>query len=135
MAEIDVAERVLTAAGMEARGILAITQDLEVKARLISNTDAAVLRGCFGAPTMFVGDQMFFWSRSYPIYRKGPTIKLARENNKQKNRLAAAPSLIKWGLHHGISLSNKSTLRAGFHQFILCSGIRGQRKIHFRPKI
>ena len=60
MAEIDVAERVLTAAGMEARGILAITQDLEVKARLISNTDAAVLRGCFGARTMFVGDQMFF---------------------------------------------------------------------------
>jgi 2-hydroxychromene-2-carboxylate isomerase len=60
MAEIDVVERVLTNVGMDARGILAMTQDSEVKARLISNTDAAVVRGCFGAPTMFVGDQMFF---------------------------------------------------------------------------
>jgi 2-hydroxychromene-2-carboxylate isomerase len=31
-----------------------------VKARLIANTEAAVARGVFGAPTCFVGDEMFF---------------------------------------------------------------------------
>ena len=34
--------------------------DPEVKAKLIANTEEAVARGVFGAPTMFVGDQMFF---------------------------------------------------------------------------
>ena len=32
----------------------------EVKERLRQNTDEAVARGAFGAPTMFIGDQMFF---------------------------------------------------------------------------
>ena len=32
----------------------------EVKARLVANTEEAVARGVFGAPTMFVGEQMFF---------------------------------------------------------------------------
>jgi len=34
--------------------------DAEVKAALRATTDEAVERGVFGAPTMFVGDQMFF---------------------------------------------------------------------------
>ena len=34
--------------------------DPAVKQRLIDNTDEAVRRGVFGAPTMFVGDAMFF---------------------------------------------------------------------------
>jgi 2-hydroxychromene-2-carboxylate isomerase len=34
--------------------------DPEVKARLIANTEEAVARGVFGAPTCFVGDRMFF---------------------------------------------------------------------------
>ena len=34
-------------------------QDPDVKAKLISNTEAAVERGVFGIPT-FVGDQIFF---------------------------------------------------------------------------
>jgi len=36
------------------------TQDAEVKGKLISNTQAAVERGLFGAPTMFVDGEMFF---------------------------------------------------------------------------
>ena len=39
---------------------MASTQDPDVKAQLISNTEAAVAKGCFGAPTMFLDDQMFF---------------------------------------------------------------------------
>ena len=34
--------------------------DQNVKDKLISNTENAVKKGAFGAPTMFVGDQMFF---------------------------------------------------------------------------
>ena len=34
--------------------------DPEVKAKLIALTEAAVARGVFGAPTMFVGNEMFF---------------------------------------------------------------------------
>ena len=34
--------------------------DPAVKQQLKDNTDEAVARGVFGAPTFFVGDQMFF---------------------------------------------------------------------------
>ena len=50
----------LKAAGFEPDAFMALVGDAEVKARLIANTDAAVARGVFGAPTCFVGDQMFF---------------------------------------------------------------------------
>ena len=39
---------------------VARASDPEVKARLRANTEEAVSRGAFGAPTMFVGDEMFF---------------------------------------------------------------------------
>jgi 2-hydroxychromene-2-carboxylate isomerase len=35
-------------------------QDDGVKKALIAQTEAAVSRGVFGAPTMFVGDEMHF---------------------------------------------------------------------------
>jgi 2-hydroxychromene-2-carboxylate isomerase len=50
----------LKAGGFEPDAFMALVGDAEVKARLIANTDAAVARGVFGAPTCFVGDQMFF---------------------------------------------------------------------------
>ena len=34
--------------------------DQNVKNKLISNTENAVQKGAFGAPTIFVGDEMFF---------------------------------------------------------------------------
>jgi 2-hydroxychromene-2-carboxylate isomerase len=55
-----VVARVLTAAGLPAEQILAATQDPEVKAELIANTEQAVSRGVFGIPTFFVGEEMFF---------------------------------------------------------------------------
>ena len=45
---------------MDARAILELTQDANVKAELAANTDAAVARGAFGIPTFFVGQAMFF---------------------------------------------------------------------------
>jgi 2-hydroxychromene-2-carboxylate isomerase len=50
----------LKAAGFDAEAFLALVGDAEVKAKLIANTEAAVARGVFGAPTCFVGDEMFF---------------------------------------------------------------------------
>ena len=38
----------------------ALAADAEVKARLRATTDEAVARGVFGAPTVFVGEHMFF---------------------------------------------------------------------------
>ena len=60
MDEPEVAAAVLTAAGLDANAILAATQDPEVKAELVANTDAAAARGTFGIPTFFVGDEIFF---------------------------------------------------------------------------
>jgi 2-hydroxychromene-2-carboxylate isomerase len=52
--------QVMQRAGFDAEALLALVNDPEVKARLVANTEEAVARGVFGAPTMFVGDQMFF---------------------------------------------------------------------------
>ena len=50
----------LTQAGLDPQAILAFTADPAVKDALKNNTGEAVRRGAFGAPTMFVGDAMFF---------------------------------------------------------------------------
>lgn len=50
----------LDASGFAPDAFLALAGDAEVKARLIANTEQAVARGVFGAPTFFVGDAMFF---------------------------------------------------------------------------
>ena len=60
MGDLNVVTRVLSDVGLNGQQIIAGTQDPEVKAGLISNTEAAVARGCFGAPTMFVDGDMFF---------------------------------------------------------------------------
>ena len=46
--------------GFDPERVLALTADPEVKAQLIANTDDAVARGAFGAPTFFVGTEMHF---------------------------------------------------------------------------
>ena len=38
----------------------ALAADPEVKTQLVANTEEAVRRGAFGAPTFFVGERMFF---------------------------------------------------------------------------
>jgi 2-hydroxychromene-2-carboxylate isomerase len=50
----------LSEAGFDAEAFVTLVADPEVKARLIATTEEAVGRGVFGAPTFFVGDQMFF---------------------------------------------------------------------------
>ncbi len=50
----------LVEAGFDVAEIFALANDVEIKAALKANTEAAVARGVFGAPTVFVGDAMFF---------------------------------------------------------------------------
>ncbi len=50
----------LVDAGFDAAEVFALANDVEVKAALKANTEEAVARGVFGAPTVFVGEAMFF---------------------------------------------------------------------------
>ncbi|RZI41978.1 2-hydroxychromene-2-carboxylate isomerase [Herbaspirillum sp. HC18] len=50
----------LQRSGFDPQEVLAIIQDPAVKEKLRAETEAAVERGIFGAPTMFVGDEMYF---------------------------------------------------------------------------
>ena len=47
-------------AGLDGKAMVAHTDDPDVKARLVSQTEEAVARGVFGVPTFFVGDEMFW---------------------------------------------------------------------------
>ena len=51
---------VLAKAGVDAEAFATLVADPEVKAALVAQTEQAVARGVFGAPTCFVGDEMFF---------------------------------------------------------------------------
>ncbi|OBY58088.1 2-hydroxychromene-2-carboxylate isomerase [Pseudomonas sp. AU12215] len=50
----------LAEAGFDPQALLALTAEQEVKDALKANTEAAIKRGMFGAPTFFVGNEMFF---------------------------------------------------------------------------
>jgi 2-hydroxychromene-2-carboxylate isomerase len=50
----------LQQAGLDGAALVARTQEPDVKARLLKNTEDSVARGTFGSPTFFVGDEIFF---------------------------------------------------------------------------
>ena len=58
--EPDVIGQVLGDAGLDPAELMNRIGEQTVKDQLIANTEEAVNRGVFGAPTFFVGDQMFF---------------------------------------------------------------------------
>jgi 2-hydroxychromene-2-carboxylate isomerase len=60
MDDPEVAMKAFTASGLKPEKLFARAQEPEVKAKLIENTQSAVERGAFGAPTFFVGREMFF---------------------------------------------------------------------------
>lgn len=60
MDDPEVIATFLSSNGFDGPALLARTQEPEIKARLIANTEAAVARGAFGVPTFFVGSEMFF---------------------------------------------------------------------------
>ena len=60
MGDAAVAGEVIARAGYDARDIVDLASAPDTKAALKANTDEALSRGAFGAPTMFVGSEKFF---------------------------------------------------------------------------
>lgn len=59
----DVIKNVLQAQrGLDADAILALSETDEIKKKLKSNTEEAIERGAFGAPSFFVGEELFWGS-------------------------------------------------------------------------
>ena len=56
----DLLGKLVADVGLNALEVLAATDTPEIKDRLRANTTDAIERGAFGAPTIFVGDQLFF---------------------------------------------------------------------------
>lgn len=56
----EVLASVVTAAGLEGPRLVARADEPAVKQRLKANTDEAIQRGVFGAPTFFVDGEMFW---------------------------------------------------------------------------
>ena len=56
----EVVAAIAASVGLDGAALLAATQDAAVKDILRANTEEAVKRGAFGAPTFYVGEQMFW---------------------------------------------------------------------------
>ena len=66
MDDPEVVRAVLEASQLPADAIFRRSQSPEVKAQLISNTENSVARGVFGAPSFFVGDELYFGKDALP---------------------------------------------------------------------
>ncbi len=60
MDDLEVIARAFEESGLPGPGILAGTQDPEVKQALIANTNRSVEMGTFGSPTFFVDGEIYF---------------------------------------------------------------------------
>ena len=60
LADEAVLKSTIDAAGLDGAALLARSKDQAVKDTLRKNSEEAVERGAFGAPTFFVGDEMFW---------------------------------------------------------------------------
>jgi 2-hydroxychromene-2-carboxylate isomerase len=60
LADPAVLGQVLQAAGFDPQALLALAGEPAVKEKLKATTEEAVRRGVFGAPSLFVGDELFF---------------------------------------------------------------------------
>ena len=73
LGDIGELSTVLAKAGLEGEAFAALAADPEVKAALVAQTEQAVARGVFGAPTCFVGDEMFFGQDRLDFVREAAT--------------------------------------------------------------
>lgn len=60
MGQAEVVAQVLTEAGLDSEQVFTHAGKPEIKDALKASTEEAIARGVFGAPTLFVGDEMFF---------------------------------------------------------------------------
>lgn len=64
-----VACRMANEAGLDGPALVAGAQAVEAKERLKQNTEEAVSRGAFGAPTFFIGKEMFWGNDRLPLIK------------------------------------------------------------------
>ncbi len=69
VADPGVVRALLADAGLDAEASLARAQSEPLAARLKADTQAAIERGVFGVPTLFVGDQMFWGNDRFELAR------------------------------------------------------------------
>jgi 2-hydroxychromene-2-carboxylate isomerase len=67
VADPAVVRELLTGAGLDADAALARAQSDELAARLKADTQAAIERGVFGVPTVFVGNEMFWGNDRFEL--------------------------------------------------------------------
>ncbi len=67
LSDLGVLTGVLQRIGMGAEESLRRSEAPEIKDRLRRNTDDALTRGAFGAPTFFIGDDMYFGNDRLPF--------------------------------------------------------------------
>jgi 2-hydroxychromene-2-carboxylate isomerase len=65
----EAVRELLAGAGLDADAALARAQSDELGARLEADTQAAIERGVFGVPTVFVGDRMFWGNDRFELVR------------------------------------------------------------------
>ena len=73
LGDIGELSTVLAKAGLDGEAFAALAADPGVKAALVAQTEQAVARGVFGAPTCFVGDEMFFGQDRLDFVREAAT--------------------------------------------------------------
>jgi 2-hydroxychromene-2-carboxylate isomerase len=69
IADPAVVRSLLAGAGLDANGALERAKSDELRERLDADSRAAVERGIFGAPTLFVGDKMFWGNDRFELVR------------------------------------------------------------------
>ena len=69
LSDAKVLRSLLDDAELDADEYLAAAEAQTIKDELRANTDEAVRRGAFGAPTIFVGDEMFFGNDRFDFVR------------------------------------------------------------------
>jgi len=69
LSQDDVLLELLRGAGLDATAVLERAKSPELEARLTRDTEAAIARGVFGVPTIFVGDEMFWGNDRFELVR------------------------------------------------------------------
>ncbi len=65
----EVVRALLAGAGLDADAALERARSDELRERLEADSRAAIKRGVFGAPTLFVGDEMFWGNDRFELVR------------------------------------------------------------------
>jgi 2-hydroxychromene-2-carboxylate isomerase len=69
LSDESVLAELVRGAGLDADAVLARAKSPELEERLTRDTEAAVARGVFGVPTIFVGDEMFWGNDRFELVR------------------------------------------------------------------